>query len=688
MHNFFVRIALTVLLMLSPLSGAQAQYNINRLLMIGRSALYYEDYVLSIQYFTQAINAKPFLYEPWFLRGVAKYYLEDFVGAEADCNEGLRINPFVTNLYELRGLTRIYQNNYEGAIEDYTKALKYSPENQGYWHNRTLCRIQMKDYDGALADVDTMLMKWKKYARAYSMRAEIYLNKADTTAAIEALNKSVEMDPYDAIAWQALSVISLCQEEWEDAESYLDKAIHLQPKVAAYYINRALARVNQSNLRGAMADYDKALDIDPNNFLGHYNRGLLRAQVGDDNRAITDFDFVLNLEPDNVMALFNRALLLDKTGDLHGAIRDYTTVIDEFPNFWYGLEQRAACYRKLGMNKQAEDDEFRVYKARLYKSLYGVQPRLDPDKVRKRKEIDPSKYNQLVVADENEMEHEYENAYRGRVQNRQTDLALMPMYEMSFVKVRSEVESYLPYDKDVEAFNHDSPPKSDVVYIVCHQAPLDEKASNKYLAMVDNISDRLISMDAGKEKTNMLFRRAVANTMTQNFGDAIDDLTAFIEIDNTSALAYWQRAAAQMKENEFKASMGGGSVVSKGTPVGNLTLLQTVNVVADLDKAIALSPQNAYLYYNRGNVYAGRGDWYLAIADYDRAIAIDPALTEAYYNRGIAEIKIEKIQEAVVDLGKAGEGGLYKAYSVLKRYGKKPKEDKDGEDDDKEEYND
>ena len=45
---------------------AVAQYNIDRLLIIGRNALYFEDYVLSIQYFNQAINAKPYLYEPWF----------------------------------------------------------------------------------------------------------------------------------------------------------------------------------------------------------------------------------------------------------------------------------------------------------------------------------------------------------------------------------------------------------------------------------------------------------------------------------------------------------------------------------------------------------------------------------------------------------------------------------------------
>ena len=78
--------------MLVPLF-AMAQFNIDRLIMIGRSALYYEDYVLSIQYFNQAVTAKPFLYEPWFFRGVAKFYLDDYVGAENDCSEAIKRNP-------------------------------------------------------------------------------------------------------------------------------------------------------------------------------------------------------------------------------------------------------------------------------------------------------------------------------------------------------------------------------------------------------------------------------------------------------------------------------------------------------------------------------------------------------------------------------------------------------------------
>ena len=95
-----------------------AQFNTDRLVMIGRSALYYEDYVLSIQYFNQAISQKPWLYEPWFFRGVAKYYLDDFRGAETDCSEAIERNPYVVSAYELRGLCRINQKKFAEAVKD------------------------------------------------------------------------------------------------------------------------------------------------------------------------------------------------------------------------------------------------------------------------------------------------------------------------------------------------------------------------------------------------------------------------------------------------------------------------------------------------------------------------------------------------------------------------------------------
>ena len=622
--------------------------------MIGRSALYYEDYVLSIQYFNQAITAKPYLYEPWFFRGVAKYYLDDYAGAESDCSEALQRNPYVVSIYELRGLTRIQQEKYAEAIADYTRALKYDPQNRGLWHNRVLCRIQNKEYETALCELDTIQRRWSQYAKAWAMRADVYMQTADTAQAITALQKSLDIDPYDGQTWAAMSIISLSREEWDSAQVQLDHAIHLMPKNAGCYINRALARFNLDNLRGAMADYDMALDLEPNNFLGHYNRGLLRAQVGDDNRAITDFDFVLRLEPDNLMALFNRAVLLDKTGDLRAAIRDYTKVIDEFPNFWTGLEFRAACYRKLGMTDKAEKDEFTVYRAQLYKHLYGTQPRLDPSQIRKRSEIDMDKYNQLVVDDEQEPERQYENDYRGRVQDHRTDMELMPMFALTFEAKQGEVKAHTAYDRQVEVLN--SQLSGRTIYIQSANITLSDESTRAYFDYIDSLTTAIDRSHLTTDAATMMLLRAVALSTIRNFDGAIDDLSTYLQIDSASVIALWQRAACQARINQFQASEGTN------------TALQTANVLGDLNHALAISPDNPYLLYNRGTLYARNGDYQRAIDDYSAAILHEPAMAEAYYNRGLCLIRLNRQAEGVRDLSKAGEQGLYSAYSIIKKY--------------------
>ena len=47
-----------------------AQINTDRVMNIGRNALYFEDYILSMQYFNQVIKVKPYMAEPYFYRGV------------------------------------------------------------------------------------------------------------------------------------------------------------------------------------------------------------------------------------------------------------------------------------------------------------------------------------------------------------------------------------------------------------------------------------------------------------------------------------------------------------------------------------------------------------------------------------------------------------------------------------------
>lgn len=636
---------------------ARAQYNVDKLIRNGQVALHYEDYVLSIQYFNQIIALKPYLYEPWQYRAVAKFYLDDFTGAESDISKAIELNPYIHQFFDLRAITKIRQERYGEAVADYNRAIKLQPQQQNYWFNRAICLMNEKKYDEALLQTDTIIRKWSTAANAYSLKAEIFLHRKDTLEAAKWLDKSLKIDPYDGNTWTTKAYISLARKKWKDADEELSQAIHLKPNVSNNYVNRALARLNYNNLRGAMADYDMALDLSPNDFLAHYNRGLLRMQLGDDNRAIEDFDFVIRMEPQNVMAIFNRALLHDRTGNLRAAIRDYTTVIEQFPNFWTGLSYRANCYRRLGMTAKAEMDEFRIFKARMDKRIGGQQrwSRNKLKEMRKRSEIDPEKYHQIVVADENTVEHDYDSEYRGRIQHRKVDVAYMPMYEMSYLSYQNGMNAYQAFNKDIEEFNRKNGLQKPI-YITCKPAQLTEEQSKLFFAMIDKLSASIQDAKDMNKVHPWLLQRAVAYSVTQNYDAAINDLNAYLEEDSTSVIAYWQRAVCQFMMNNFNAAQGVD------------VQLKAAKTLDDFNQAIRLDGQNAYLYYNRGNFHAARKDYRQAVDDYTQAIKLDARLAEAYYNRGLIRIENTNSRSAgIADLSKAGELGIYDAYSVIKR---------------------
>ena len=112
------------ILMLS--SVVMAQLNTDRITSIGRNALYFEDYVLSIQYFNQVIKLKPYLAEPYQLRAIAKIQLSDYQGALRDCNAAIERNPFQPGAYYTRGYVYRQLGEHEKAEQDFTEALIFS----------------------------------------------------------------------------------------------------------------------------------------------------------------------------------------------------------------------------------------------------------------------------------------------------------------------------------------------------------------------------------------------------------------------------------------------------------------------------------------------------------------------------------------------------------------------------------
>ena len=82
------------------------------------------------------------------------------------------------------------------------------------------------------------------------------------------------------------------------------------------------------------------------------------------------------------------------------------------------------------------------------------------------------------------------------------------------------------------------------------------------------------------------------------------------------------------------------SAISTGSTTGELAIY---------GQAIAIKPDLAGAYYNRGNVLQTLGRLEESLADYERAIALVPAYTDALNNRGNALLTLRRNGEAAED---------------------------------------
>ncbi|MBO7050320.1 MAG: tetratricopeptide repeat protein [Bacteroidaceae bacterium] len=650
----------------------QAQINTDRMMSVGRTALYFDDYVLSIQYFNQVINAKPYLAEPYFYRAVAKLSLEDYRGAEQDCSNSLSRNPFVVNSYQVRGLARVYQERYTEAADDFRAGLRLDPGNTSLRHNLILCLAKSGKQQDAILAVDTLLASSPRYAPAMAMLSDLLWEQGDSTEALEWVNKALDVNRYDADMIHHRGVMLARMERYEEAEEDLDRSIYLDPGNAGAYITRAMIRYFRNNLNGALADYDLSIMIDPANVTGHYNRGNLRAQIGDDNRAIEDFDIVLEAEPDNMMATFYRGVLRENTGDYRGAEQDMTRVLEEYPQFVQGYQMRSEVREKLGDRRGAEEDAMVVLREqnRRFNNAMGYSDPEDEDdsKTRERSDKNVRNYRKIVVDENLENSTGFSSEYRGKVQNRNVEVQFLEPYRLTYYRDNNLTVNAVHGSKVVDDLSASGCFMSEIL-LDNHDVQLDERQIDRLFADIGQRTQILLD-DPGNAWC-MLLARAIDFALLQDFTNAESDLDNAVSLNPDNWAVWFCRAQVRARSIQVRRAEQDMDLKQGMTDArDNVAEPGYQFVLRDLSYAINLEPSFAYAYYNRGTFYALTNDFHAALVDLDKAIELDETLAEAWYNRGLVLVLLNRMDDAFRDLSRAGELGIYSAYNIIKRFSK------------------
>jgi tetratricopeptide (TPR) repeat protein len=660
---------LGLLLMIISFVGVSAQINTDRVMAIGQNALYFQDYVLAIQYFNQVITVKPYLPEPYFYRAIAKIQLEDYVGAEADCTSALTLNPFMPGAYYARGFSRVKLNDLTGAEADLAKSLEYNPENPDLLRIRLWVYELEKNYDKALADIDALVKRNKKEDSQLSMdKGQVLLEKGDTLGAMQSFTTSIDADSTKNYAWSARATLKLQMHDNTGSLYDLNKAIALKSTYAGDYINRGLLNYWNKNYRGAFADYDKAIELDGQNLTAHFNRGMLRSEVGDLNNAILDFNKVIELDPENYDAYYQLALLNSETGDLNLAIKDYSKIIQRYPNFSPAYWGRSHVKQLLRDAKGAYLDQVTaqdIEKKRpetIKKETVNTSAKMAQSA--KPAEAKAAIFNDLLARTGKSSDNKNEQEdVRGTIQNNNIDIANEPNFVISFYSKENQLKRLNYFYEELDLYNKKNG-LSAPLKITNTDIALTSDMAQTHFATIKTLGDRIKSNPSDADN---YFMRGINYVTVQDYSNALDDFTHAIDLQPDFMLAYFCRANTLYKLLDFKMNNPDANSKKDDISLGKLYKHDFDVILNDYNKAIGQAPNFAFARFNEGNLLCQEKDFQSAIDCYTEAIKAQSDFAEAYFNRGLAYLYINDTKRGIADLSKAGELGIYQAYNVMKR---------------------
>lgn len=660
-----------------------AQINAEQCVTIGRNVLSMEDYMLSIQYFNQAIKAKPYLSDPYFFRGLAKLYLEDYKGAEDDCTLAIERNKYKTESYKVRGFARQYLGKDSLAIEDYKIGLSHNPQEKYFLFYKGVAETELKRMADADSTFSTLLRLYPRFEDGYAARGRLRAIEGDTVAAMEDFTTAIKFSPSSVNPYLQRAEIEAALKQWEEAAADMDEAIRLKPQEADLYVNRAYLRYNNDDFFGAMSDYNYALEIEPYNTSALFNRALLRYEVRDLDRSAADLGEVLRMDPDNFHARYNLGLVNLERGKYREALKDFDMITKRYPRFYAAYYAKAEAWHKLGdmraamQNVHTAEDLVKKYVKNPEKyqldrpsiasgktNTAGLSP--EDSEESEENEIEVMKrFNQLVTVSANaNPQLSFNEKIKGRVQDRDMMIDPEPSLVLSFYDSPQSLTAGSNFFRELDDFNNSRYLDSRLYLSAGGNTPESQEELDALFAKADYYTGL---MDEGRARPADLLALGVARYLLKDYEAALQALDKALESDSRFVMALMARAAARERQAATASLETGDEDSAEAQLKRRMVQRDMAGAIADYDAALALNPRLVYAWFDKGNIYYSLRDYTSAMQCYSEALRMAGDFGEAYFNRGICYLQMGNRRQAFIDLSKAGELGVVPAYSLLKK---------------------
>jgi len=647
--------------------SSYGQYNKAWFFWMGRSHLVESRYREAIRIYNAVLRVDPDAYEAYFFRGVAKSNLDDLLGAEEDFTTAIAKNPVSTQAYHHRAITRMMQGNYDDALADFHEAITLRPDLPGPYYSRGYTLLMNRNFEAAIEDLNTFIFHNNRVADAYLLRGTAWLQMKDTLKAMEDFDTAIRTNRDSPEGYNRRGGLLMEQGRYDDALADFQTAVSRDTSYVNSYFNRSLAYERLGRFPDAIADLDRVIERSPSNPVAFYNRAIVRSNIGDWQGALADYNSVTELSPDNVVAHYNRAAVRSRLGDLEGAVRDYSEAIRLYPDFAAAYHARSELRfmmkdtRGARQDRQEGDRKIAEYREKLTDSVLVDYA--------DREQGGEGNFTRLLS-----FETKFTGANFDRLAANRDELALLPLFRFT-LHTPDTVRAVGPtpyYVRELEDFRAQMKMENLVFARLESDIPTDR--------VMRTDAELAARVSGGDDSWQTLFKRGVTQSLVKQFTGSVGTLTRAIELNRSNPFLYINRSTTRAEMIDFISSLDGGAyaiVSERGDPEYRVSTTsgRTYNydeAIADLNSAAKLSPDLAYIYYNRANLLVASGKLPEAFDDYTRAVELNPHFAEAYYNRGLVQIYMKDTRKGYLDISKAGELGIAAAYELINSYNPNP----------------
>jgi tetratricopeptide (TPR) repeat protein len=232
--------------------------------------------------------------------------------------EARAVSPFMAGIREAE--IKVELSTLEEVHAAYLEALKTEPQNPV---GKYLAAYTNPEREAAEEFFREALQNADDKSPYHLGMGMIFYEWKVNDRAVLSLDKAVEADPLNYVAWYYKGKYHMRREEYPEAIAALEKSRAIDPSFALSQVAAGFTYLAMKDSDKAMAAFGEAVRIEPRLFEPHYQMALLLDEKGKPDEAAAEYVKASELAPGNPDVQLKLAAVFEKSGRLREAIDAY-----------------------------------------------------------------------------------------------------------------------------------------------------------------------------------------------------------------------------------------------------------------------------------------------------------------------------------------------------------------------------